>query len=336
MSISVATTRSRRTKPTAMRAAVISAPGAISFIERPLPCLRPRQVLVRMQGCGVCGSNVPVWEGRPWFEYPREPGSPGHEGWGTIAEVGQDVEYLEVGQRVTVLTYHAFADYDVAEVEDVVPLPELLGNVPFPGEPLGCAVNVARRSNLQSGQIVAIVGIGFLGALLTKLAAHAGSEVIAISRRDTALEIAQLCGARHCIRLDDPQSVFQQVQRITKGELCQLSIEAIGSQRGLDIASELIANRGRLVIAGFHQDGPRTVNMQSWNWRGIDVVNAHERDSKTYVTGIKSAIELAASGLIDFQPLLTHSFHFDELEQGFDTCIARPPGFLKAIIRFDE
>jgi NADPH2:quinone reductase len=65
----------------------------------------------------------------------------------------------------------------------VVPLPSELDGHPFPGEPLGCAMNIFKRAEIRAGQTVAIIGIGFLGALLTQLAAQAGARVIAISRR---------------------------------------------------------------------------------------------------------------------------------------------------------
>jgi len=58
-----------------------------------------------------------------------------------------------------------------------------LDGLPFPGEPLGCAMNIFRRSGIRRGDTVAIIGIGFLGALLVQLAAGAGARVIAISRR---------------------------------------------------------------------------------------------------------------------------------------------------------
>ena len=62
-------------------------------------------------------------------------------------------------------------------------------------------------------------------------------------------------------------------------------IEAVGKQWPLDLAAELTREGGRLVIAGYHQDGPRQVNMQLWNWRGFDVANAHERDPQVAVRG---------------------------------------------------
>src|SRR5579883_403852 len=78
------------------RAAVIVGPRRVEIESRPLPSLGADQVRVRLRGCGVCGSNLPVWEGRPWFNYPLEPGAPGHEGWGVVDDVGENVSHLRV------------------------------------------------------------------------------------------------------------------------------------------------------------------------------------------------------------------------------------------------
>ena len=109
-------------------------------------------------------------------------------------------------------------------------------------------------------------------------------------------------------------------------------IEAAGTQEALDTASRLVATEGTLVLAGFHQDGPRTVDLQSWNWRGLDVVNAHERDPGRVVDGIREAVRLAAAGKLDVGALVTHAFALDELDGAFQAASLRAPGFLKAIV----
>ena len=85
-------------------------------------------------------------------------------------------------------------------------------------------------------------------------------------------------GAAELIPMDDYWRILEQVKALTGGRFCERVIEAVGKQWPLDLAGELTAEGGRLVIAGYHQDGPRQVNMQLWNWRGLDVINAHERD----------------------------------------------------------
>ncbi len=83
-----------------MRVATISAPRTVE-LQRTAPLeAGPGQVLVRLRGCGICASNLPVFEGREWFQYPLPPGQPGHEGWGEIAGLGSGVTGLRTGQAV--------------------------------------------------------------------------------------------------------------------------------------------------------------------------------------------------------------------------------------------
>jgi len=119
---------------------------------------------------------------------------------------------------------------------------------------------------------------------------------------------------------------------LTGGLFCERVIEAVGKQWPLDLAGEITAERGKLIVAGYHQDGPHTVNMWLWNWRGIDVINAHERDPQVYMEGMREAVEAVASGRLDPSSLYTHRFKLDELSQALDATRDRPTGFLKAII----
>jgi len=318
--------------PASSLSMIVAGPGQIRIEQVALPVPGPHQVRARLEGCGVCASNLPVWEGRSWFSYPLAPGAPGHEGWGRIDAVGEGVQDLKVGDRVAMLSYHAYAEHDIAAADAVVQLPVELAGQPFPGEPLGCAMNVFSRCVIEPGQTVAIVGIGFLGALLTGLATHAGARVIALSRRAYALDLARAFGAAETILLSDPWEAARQAKRLTQDEGCDCVIEAAGLQTTLDLATELTRIRGRLVIAGYHQDGPRQVNMQLWNWRGIDVINAHERDPQVYITGMRAAVAAVTDGRLDPSPLYTHRYPLDELSHAFTALASRPAGFLKALI----
>jgi threonine dehydrogenase-like Zn-dependent dehydrogenase len=114
--------------------------------------------------------------------------------------------------------------------------------------------------------------------------------------------------------------------------MCERVIEAVGKQWPLDLAGELVAEGGRLVVAGYHQDGPRQVNMQMWNWKGIDVVNAHERDPAVQMQGLREAVEAVASGRLDPAPLYTHAYPLERLGEALDATRDRPDGFLKALV----
>ena len=258
-----------------------------------------------------------------------EPGNPGHEGWGRVVATGGAVKDVAIGDRVAFLSDHAFAEYDVSSA--FVKLPPALTDVP--GEPLGCAMNIWRRSDIQKNQNVAIIGIGFLGGLLTQLAAKAGANVIAISQRPWSLELAKLMGASDTIELGrEDGEIVARVEELTDGQGCERVIEAVGLQRPLDLATKLARVRGKIIIAGFHQDGPRTIDMFQWNWRGLDVVNAHERDPREYLAGMRAAIDAVSTGQLDPRPLYTHKVPLAEAGRAFELLRTRPDGFVKALV----
>src|SRR5690606_8032479 len=147
----------QHTETQTMDSAVLIDPGKFEWQKTAVLEPEDDEVLIRMEGCGLCASNIPMWEGRDWFNYPIEAGSPGHEGYGIIEKTGAKVTGLFPGDRVAALSYRAFAEFDVAKADQVVKIPQTLSSIPFPGEPLGCAMNIFKRSDIRSGQTVAIV-----------------------------------------------------------------------------------------------------------------------------------------------------------------------------------
>ena len=315
-----------------MRAAVLTGAGKLKIDDVPLPEPRPGQVRLRLEGCGVCASNLTPWEGPEWMQFPTEPGALGHEGWGIVDAVGQGVEDVQVGDRVGALSGHAYAQYDVANASELVKIADSLKDAALPLEPFGCAFNIFRRSDIERGQTVAILGIGFLGAILVRLASNAGARVIAISRREESLDLARRMGAAEAIPMHDHCQIVDRVRDLTGGTFCDRAIEAVGKQWPLDLAAELTREGGRLVIAGYHQDGPRQVNMQLWNWRGFDVANAHERDAAVSVRGMREAVDAIQRGIIDPADLITHRYPLDRLDEALNATRDRPGNFVKAVV----
>jgi threonine dehydrogenase-like Zn-dependent dehydrogenase len=315
-----------------MRAAVLTGAGKYKIVDVPLPEPGPGQVRVRLEGCGVCASNLTPWEGPDWMQFPTDPGALGHEGWGVVDAIGEGVAELRIGDRVGALSGNAYAGYDIVDASQAVKLPDSLKDFDLPLEPFGCAFNIFRRSDIRVGQTVAVVGIGFLGAILVRLASNAGARVIAISRRQQSLELARLMGAAETVAMDDHWQIVERTRELTGGSFCDRVIEAVGKQWPLDLAAELTREGGRLIIAGYHQDGPRQVNMQLWNWRGFDVVNAHERDPAVSVQGMREAVAAIERGVIDPRMLITHRYPLDRLGEALDATRERAGAFVKAVV----
>ena len=318
-------------KRTTYQAATLIAPRQFELRELPLPETTSGCVRVRIQYCGVCASNVPPYEGRPWFGYPFGPGALGHEAVGIIEDVASDVTGWTVGQRVAFIGERGFAEYEVVRTEALFAIPDGLESERFLAEPLACAMNVYRRSGVTPKSTVAIVGCGFLGSLLAQLAIADGARVFAIGRRPSAVEMAIRAGAEPVVSTES-EATIAKIMELTDGKLCDIVIEATGYQEPLDLAAQLTRIRGRLVIAGYHQDGLRPINLQLWNWRGIDVVNAHERDTAVYLEGMQLAADAMLDGRINPAQLITHQLPLAELGAALEMTAQRPPGFLKAVI----
>jgi 2-desacetyl-2-hydroxyethyl bacteriochlorophyllide A dehydrogenase len=301
------------------QAVVLAAPRRFEVIERTPPLPGAGEVRLKLDGCGLCSSSLPQWEGRPWFSYPLAPGQPGHEGWGVVEAVGPGVTTVVPGDPVAALAEAAYAQHVVVPQNRLVKLPVSLAGKPFPGEALGCAMNIYRRCDIRSGHNVALVGAGFLGALLIQMATADGARVTAFSRRAWARELALQMGAVAALPLDAAAGKFERV------------IEAAGKQSTLDLATNLTTEMGRLIIAGYHQD-ERRVNMQLWNWNGLDVINAHEREPERYLQGIREACAAIEQGRIDPWPLLTHRFPLSEINEAFALAESRPDGVVKVLL----
>lgn len=321
-----------------MLAANMVGPETIALEQVEVPKVAQDEVLVALEGCGVCGSSVPSWQGRPWFQYPFGAGAPGHEGWGYVAAVGKTVTQLKEGDRVALISYRAFAEYDVAPATQVVPLPSSLASRDVPGEALACAMNIFERAQIKSGDRVAVVGVGFLGAVIVQLAARAGAEVFGLGRRMHAIGVAETVGARRGIQIPDPmdEGTLAALVESCGGDSFDVVIECSGHQRALDLASRLCRISGRLVIAGFHQDGLRSVDLCAWNWRALDVVNAHVREPEAYVRGLRRAVEAMLEGKLAPDELYTHRFPLSQLDKAFGMLIERPRGFMKANVVMRE
>lgn len=310
-----------------MLAAQVRAPRQFELVQQPRPVPGDGEVLVRVLACGVCGSDQNAWQGVVGAEYPLAPGLPGHEVWGEVAEVSGNSQ-LRTGQPVTGLVQNGFAQFAVAREDELLTVPrERFGTRPLLGEPLACAANLVRRAGVQPGSRTAVVGFGYLAALAMRLLHPVGAgDWIVVSRRSDSRELARRMGASDAYDFGEvPADLW---------DTFPVVIEAAGVQQTLDIATWLTAYGGRLVIAGYHADGARTVNLQSWNWKGIDVINAHERQPRMYLRGLREALDIVERhGLAEeLQALTTHQWPLARTAEALATAERRPPGFVKGVV----
>lgn len=285
--------------------------GEINLETVEVPDLGPNDVLVETHQASVCGSERYFYRGisvRPEDEArgPRSEGTDyhdgegpkhsypmgplGHEGGGTIKEVGSAVdEYLggggvSVGDRVGSLYYPTYTDYWVTDVSNVQPIPDGVSfEVGCLYEALACAAWAARRMDVKLGDTVAVNGAGFAGNILLQGAIESGaSEVIAVDVVDEKLAIAEDLGADVMINANREDPV-ERVDELTDYEGVDVAVEAVGGTGiGIKQALGMVAHNGVLALYGdnyvpidefcfhrFHEDGLEVQNLNAMHYNEL-------------------------------------------------------------------
>ncbi|MBN1579346.1 MAG: zinc-binding dehydrogenase [Anaerolineae bacterium] len=321
-------------------------PGKVWIETLTLPQLEPNQVLVKAHQASICGSERYYYRGitvrpqdearggpetqlgthrasagphrtsdEPAHAYPMGP--LGHEGGGTIVEMGSAVKsYLGggqvcIGDRVGSLIYPTFSDYWVADIGDVQPIPDGVSfQVGCLYEPLGCAAWAAIHIGVRLGDIVAVNGVGFAGNIMLQGAIKSGaSRVIAIDVEPTKLDIARQLGAEIVINADEVDPV-EAVNEITHGEGVDVAIEAIGGTGiGIVQALGMVRHNGILALYGdnyapveafcfhrFHEDG-----LEIRNLNGVHYTRLRS------VENMREAYRAVQRGVFDLDIVFEHS-----------------------------
>jgi threonine dehydrogenase-like Zn-dependent dehydrogenase len=314
-----------------MRYSQLIAPRTSEVVEAPTPDPGPGEVLVQVRASGVCASELHPWaDGRPGYPHRF-----GHEPMGVVVAVGPEVTRLREGDRVTGLFKGAYADLCLAQVGELLPVPDGVAEENALGEPLACLVNAQRRTPVELADRVALIGLGYMGlGMLQLLKLRGPSRIVAIDVREEARAAAMSLGADETY---DPSQLPDEYRITNFGEWqsdrgFEVVVEGSGTQPGLTLAGERVRAHGVLSILGYHQGGPRQVEVGMWNWKAIDVVNAHVRRRADLLESMRIGLELAAKGLIDLGALVTDRYTLDEVDRAYTDLLEKPPGFIKAVV----
>ncbi|HYY07240.1 MAG TPA: zinc-binding dehydrogenase [Actinomycetota bacterium] len=314
-----------------MRIAVLTEPGRFDLVDEPIPEPGCEEVRLDVAACGVCTSELDMWQGAaghatyPWY--------PGHEVSGVVEGIGPEVTSLRVGDHVAAwVTTRGFADQVVVRSEHCVPV----DGVPLElalAEPLACAVNAIELTPIRLAEDVLVIGAGYMGQLLLQLASQRGPRyLIAVDVREEALERSRAFGATHALNAAE-DDVAATVADLTDGRGVDVTIEATGSQAALDSIAGLTRMSGTVTIAGYHQGAPRSIDLATWNWKAFRIVNAHFRDVEVIMGGMRTAGRLLTSKRISMEPLVTHRFPLGRIDDAFAAAVEKPTGFVKAVVR---
>lgn len=313
-----------------MKQAILTDHG-FELRRMPEPQCGMGEALVRVLANGICAGDLSKYRdvsGRAGRELLL-----GHEACGEILAVGPDVTAFHPGDRVAGLGGF-FAERHAFPVDRLVRLPDAVQPEWALGEPVACCVHAMGRARINPGDRVAILGCGFMGLVCLQLARHLGAGAItAIDPAPERLTIAARLGAAPVLSPDaaDPARL-RAMNRDFEGDY-DVVIEAAGNQAALDAAGFLVRQHGVLLIVGHHHTGGglRTVYMNQWNVKAIDVVNGHVRRNDEKRDAMRAGLALAASGSLALEPLVT-CYPFSQIERAFQECAASPDKVIKGVV----
>ncbi len=260
-----------------MKAMKIYGYRSMRIVDVPTPKVGPRDVLVKVSACGLCGTDLEHYEGVPTFG--RLPLTLGHEISGIVAEVGPEVKRVKKGDRVLVpplLTCGScfycrsgrdnlcqnfvmvgsninggFAEYvlvprerDLVPVPSDLPLEEAAVITDAMATPYHALKYIA---HVQAGMVVAVFGAGGLGLNAVQIVNSFGASAIAVTRNPKRLEVAKELGAAEIVTYG-PEAA-REVRRVTDGGV-DVAIEATGRTEVVLSAWESVKRGGVLVVTG--------------------------------------------------------------------------------------
>ena len=329
--------------------------GNSSFSIKDVPSLDPSANEVRMKVafCGICGTDLHVFHGA-MAERIGTHRVIGHESSGIIDAVGSEVTDIQVGDRVVVRPLDACGDCsacqrghqhicqnlkflgldtDGAYQEQWVVPAHTIHKIPESVslshaaliEPLAVACHDVRRSRLEMGEDVLVIGGGPIGLLIATVAKAAGGDVTISEVNATRLNTAEKLGFKtlNPICTDVAAALYA----ATENKGADVIFEVSGTQSGVDTMTAAASTRCRIVMVGIHAKAPK-VDMFQFFWREIELLGARVYEPVDY----DQAINLIAAGVVDCDGMITDVRNLDQIEEAFEL-LGKNPEAVKSLIK---
>ena len=338
-----------------MRTLSIFAPGNLVMEDLPRPQLTPGNAIVRIEMCGICGSDVTAYSGRnPTMRYPIH--GLGHEGVGVIEEIGVNDRGLKVGDRVALEPYvpdftchmcrigrfNNCADLHVCGVHKDGMMTEyfshpirLLYKLPDEldflraalVEPLTIGLHGATRARVTAGDKVVVFGAGTIGLMAAFGCLSYGATPILVDMVQERLDFArdQLC-MPHVFNSRDG-GVVEYLKEVTDGAMCQAMIDCTGAAPVLANMHDYVWHGGRIALVGWPH-GPVTVNQTRLMQKEIDVCSCRNSCGK-----FPEAIRLIQADQLPIKKLITKTIRLEETESTIRDMMEHPGNYLKVVIK---
>lgn len=335
-----------------MKAAVLHGAKDIRTENVPDPVCAPHGVIIKVNSCGVCGSDLHVYK-----ENGHNGTIFGHEFSGDVVEVGKNVQGITIGTRCTAVGFSpcgecfwckqgkthrcsamdllgyqfpgAMAEYVhipfAAIGRTIFPFPEELSYEDAASvEPLSISYFSVNRGQPKPGDVTAVIGLGVIGLYAVQVLKALGVEkVIAAGRRPARLAAAKFSGADAVIDAAKEDTV-QAVMAATDQLGVNTVVECAGNQTTFDQAVAMARGGGKILLVGIYED--------PLNWQPLSVISKNLTLVGCLGGNFPAVIELLKSGKVKTKGMISHRFALDEAAQAFRTQL-QDPAAVKVMIK---
>ncbi|MEM6641824.1 MAG: zinc-binding dehydrogenase [Bacteroidota bacterium] len=307
----------------------------------------PGEVRLDVGFCGVCGTDVHIYHG-VMDARVKPPQTVGHEASATVAEIGEGVTNVKVGDKVAVrpLKFGAPHPFDKgfahvgknlkfigidaqgafqnswtvpAYTLHLLPDGLSLQNGAFI-EPLAVACHDVKIGRVQAGENCLVIGGGPIGTLIAFVLKDKGANVIVSEVNETRLEMLAACGFQ--VINPTKEDVVERVSELTEEKMIDCAFEVSGSQPGVQTMTDVVNVRGRIVMVAIHGGEQKKVDLFKFFWSEVELLGARLYQEDDY----EEAIRIAASGAIPFDVLTTKVSSLDEIQSVFEEIDNNPAG----------
>jgi threonine dehydrogenase-like Zn-dependent dehydrogenase len=320
---------------TKMVAGQIVGERHLEMIEIPIPEIQAGEFLVKLEVGSICGSDLPFFlfdTLHPLLSGASTPLPPMlslHELVGSVAQ--SRTERFREGDRVLALPtvpHRGLGEYFVSSDDRAVPLPAGPANRLVLSQPLGTVIHASLKLPDVTGQTAVVLGQGPTGQLFTAVLRHLGVEkVIAVDLLPERLSVSTRMGATHTV-CESGATLAKTVESINAGQRADLVIEAIGKGQTLNLATQLVKRNGTVLAFGLPHKHNYDFAFHDFFWSEGKLICS----LGPTVDDFRVAVELIANGVIDVEPLLTHSFPFTRAREAFTLFADRGDGVIKVCL----
>jgi len=284
------------------------------------------QVLVKVHKAYICGSELHYYRGH-YPTYVSLPIFPGHEGGGTIVEVGSKVSDYSVGDKVIVYSDvlitpsgadPLFSDYARSPVRCLQRVPEGTDmDTACLAEPLSCAVDAIYSSGVELGDTAVVIGLGFMGQLILQGIKKSGAHsVIAVDVVDSKLKLARQRGADIIINTNEEDPVKSVLDQ-TNGEGADVVIEAVGIGKTVNQAASMLKKGGILGLFGW-VTRPAEIDLSQWHTKYLRPKILKIPNYQAKMPWAEKGFQLIKQGILEVKSLITNEYPLAHLSEAFE------------------